>query len=250
MGALYWTPRQPQAAVHNAYQANDGRLAAWSRGEKAQQGSHAKHTAVAQCLLGSSHYEKYRRFKRHQYLFSQKMAGVPNVDSKMRLEEDETVQNYYLPGYVAAHCQYVMLRLTCSRREIDIAKEAYEEAIKHLEQEFAGDEQALAWIHGHLSLEEICAEARDVENRYNAVGSGKKTFQHYVRRISSFIMFYSQVMDTLAQHHPEYVSLAWGASKFLLMVRDCYRRNMPYFADNVCRASSTMKKCRHIYPKP
>jgi hypothetical protein len=32
-------------------------------------------------------------------------------------------------------------------------------------------------------------------------------------------MYYGQVLDMLAQHHPEYVSLAWGTLKFILMVR-------------------------------
>jgi hypothetical protein len=31
-------------------------------------------------------------------------------------------------------------------------------------------------------------------------------------------MYYSVIMDTLSQHHPEYVSLAWGAIKFLFIV--------------------------------
>jgi hypothetical protein len=31
-------------------------------------------------------------------------------------------------------------------------------------------------------------------------------------------MFYSQVLDALAQHHPEYVALVWGTLKFLLVV--------------------------------
>jgi len=32
-------------------------------------------------------------------------------------------------------------------------------------------------------------------------------------------MFYSGIMDMLSQQHPEYVALAWGAMKFLLVVR-------------------------------
>jgi hypothetical protein len=39
-----------------------------------------------------------------------------------------------------------------------------------------------------------------------------------LERLSSRIMYYGKVMDTLAQHHPEYVALVWGAMKFVLMV--------------------------------
>jgi len=31
-------------------------------------------------------------------------------------------------------------------------------------------------------------------------------------------MYYGKIMDTLAQHHPEYVALVWGAMKFVLIV--------------------------------
>jgi hypothetical protein len=35
---------------------------------------------------------------------------------------------------------------------------------------------------------------------------------------SKRVMYYGVIMDTLSQHHPEYVSLAWGALKFLFIV--------------------------------
>ena len=39
-----------------------------------------------------------------------------------------------------------------------------------------------------------------------------------LERLSARIMYYGKVMDTLAQHHPEYVALVWGAMKFVLTV--------------------------------
>jgi len=32
-------------------------------------------------------------------------------------------------------------------------------------------------------------------------------------------MYYGKVLDMLAQHHPEYVALAWGTVKLVLTVR-------------------------------
>jgi hypothetical protein len=101
----------------------------------------------------------------------------------------------------------------------DIAKAAYEAAVDQLKRKFVGDPEALDWIEGHKSLDEIRTEAKDVETRYTATGAtGWGVLQH-MRRISSFIVIYGQVLDTLSQHHPEYVALAWGALKFVLMVR-------------------------------
>lgn len=39
-----------------------------------------------------------------------------------------------------------------------------------------------------------------------------------LERLSARIMYYGKVMDTLAQHHPEYVALVWGVMKFVLTV--------------------------------
>ena len=42
--------------------------------------------------------------------------------------------------------------------------------------------------------------------------------REYLAAFSSRVMYYGAIMDTLSQHHPEYVSLAWGAIKFLFVV--------------------------------
>lgn len=59
------------------------------------------------------------------------------------------------------------------------------------------------------------AKAIPVDSRWSKI-SGK------LDEISSRIVYYGGVLDTLAQHHPEYVSLAWGAIKFVLMVRPAF----------------------------
>lgn len=41
------------------------------------------------------------------------------------------------------------------------------------------------------------------------------------------MLYYGAALDILAQHHPEYVSLAWGTIKFIFIVR-----SMPAFAMN------------------
>jgi hypothetical protein len=46
-----------------------------------------------------------------------------------------------------------------------------------------------------------------------------------LEKLSSRIMYYGKVMDSLAQHHPEYVALVWGAMKFVLTV--CYDLSRP-----------------------
>ncbi|KAF4829591.1 hypothetical protein CGCTS75_v006444 [Colletotrichum tropicale] len=39
----------------------------------------------------------------------------------------------------------------------------------------------------------------------------------WLQVFSSRVVYYGQVLDTLAQHHPEYVGLVWGIIKFVLL---------------------------------
>lgn len=36
--------------------------------------------------------------------------------------------------------------------------------------------------------------------------------------LSQRLLYYGNIMDVLVQHHPEYVSLVWGAMKFIFGV--------------------------------
>lgn len=102
----------------------------------------------------------------------------------------------------------------------DIASEAFNDAIRYLETEFAGDKKALAWLDSArvTSLTDLLDATRSVEEKYTNAARNRRGLMTWLRGLSSRIMHYGQVMDTLAQHHPEYVSLVWGIVKFILMV--------------------------------
>jgi hypothetical protein len=40
----------------------------------------------------------------------------------------------------------------------------------------------------------------------------------WLSRLSSRVVLYGNVLDVLVQHHPEYVSLAWGTFKLVFQV--------------------------------
>ena len=60
----------------------------------------------------------------------------------------------------------------------------------------------------------IVNEAKDEYDRKRHTAKAWR----WLSAFSSRFMYYGAVLDTLAQHHPEYVSLAWGAIKFIFMV--------------------------------
>lgn len=101
----------------------------------------------------------------------------------------------------------------------DIANEAFSDALNYLELEFSGNVEALAWLKKVKSttMDDLLETTQQVEAKYRQSAQKKNGFMKVVHGLSVRVMHYGQVLDTLAQHHPEYVALAWGMVKFILM---------------------------------
>ncbi|EHK99429.1 hypothetical protein M7I_4727 [Glarea lozoyensis 74030] len=65
-----------------------------------------------------------------------------------------------------------------------------------------------------------------MEDVLKTVNAGKRKYdmrtkhmdaRRWLRKLSRGILYYASILDVIAQHHPEYVSLAWGAMKFTLV---------------------------------
>lgn len=67
------------------------------------------------------------------------------------------------------------------------------------------------------TLEDLLATIADTKRHYDQDRSGSK-LRRCMEHISERIHYYGNIMDVLVQHHPEYVSLAWGAMKLLFSV--------------------------------
>jgi hypothetical protein len=71
------------------------------------------------------------------------------------------------------------------------------------------------------------SSAHSMDDLLKAVNAGKRKYdmrtknmdaRRWLRKLSRGIMYYASILDAIAQHHPEYVSLVWGAMKFTLVV--------------------------------
>jgi hypothetical protein len=103
-------------------------------------------------------------------------------------------------------------------RKRDIAQEAYEDAVEYLRKEIE-DAKALRLLESNTTAVDFKSEVERAEAAYSARRS-KGRCARLLRKLSSRIMHYSGVLDMLSQHHPEYVALAWGAVKLVLIVGD------------------------------
>ena len=66
-------------------------------------------------------------------------------------------------------------------------------------------------------MQDVITAVQTAQTEYEARRRKGKAGE-YLAAFSSRVMYYGAIMDTLSQHHPEYVSLAWGAMKFLFVV--------------------------------
>ena len=71
-------------------------------------------------------------------------------------------------------------------------------------------------FEGKTSMLDVQLELLDALKRYESTSESKA--RRWLVALSERIAFYGQVFDVLVQHHPEYVSLAWGTFKFIFQV--------------------------------
>lgn len=108
------------------------------------------------------------------------------------------------------------LSLTFSSAQLPSTTTLYQRAIDRFAHDGTRDERKIAFAQQSTSL-------RDVES---VVSCAKKEYQtkrnskpyKWLGRVSTRLVYYGNIFDVLAQHHPEYVALAWGAMKLLFVV--------------------------------
>jgi hypothetical protein len=119
---------------------------------------------------------------------------------------------------------FSILSLTFFRSR-DIASEAYVDGVEYLKRELSENDKARKMLDSYTSIEDVRSIVEKAKINYDASSEKRKHVHKWLTRFSSRITYYGQVLDMLAQHHPEYVALAWGALKFVLTVQLYARRS-------------------------
>jgi len=97
--------------------------------------------------------------------------------------------------------------------------------VEYFTEEFAENEDVRRFLVGSTSIADVQDIVEEAKREYEAKGQKRRTALRWLSKLSLGIRYYGQALDTLAQHHPEYVALAWGAIKFVLTVRLSRRSN-------------------------
>lgn len=96
----------------------------------------------------------------------------------------------------------------------DPAEDAYKRALEALKEDLSVSERT--WLRRQHSMKDVEGAVAQALKDYQTRSKGSKV-QEWLHSCSARVMYYGEVLDTFSNHHPEYVSLAWGAMKFLFM---------------------------------
>jgi hypothetical protein len=91
--------------------------------------------------------------------------------------------------------------------------------VDDLEKELKASEETTKWANSHADAEAILEAVQEAKQKYHDESKSHSGTRAWLEKFSGRVMYYTKVFDALAQHHPEYVALAWGSVKFVLMVR-------------------------------
>ncbi|KEF52041.1 uncharacterized protein A1O9_12031 [Exophiala aquamarina CBS 119918] len=100
----------------------------------------------------------------------------------------------------------------------DLAKEAFGRALRTFNDKLTRDPSKKAWLQSLqcARIEDVQSAAVSARERYED-RAGSSNVRKGLASFSQKVLYYGRVLDVFAQHHPEYVSLAWGAMKILFM---------------------------------
>jgi hypothetical protein len=73
------------------------------------------------------------------------------------------------------------------------------------------------WLKKKHTIADVQEAVTKAQERYNLRSKDSKV-RKWLARFSTGVLHYGRILDVLVQHHPEYVSLAWGTTKLLFVV--------------------------------
>ncbi|KAF4922974.1 hypothetical protein CGCVW01_v004955 [Colletotrichum viniferum] len=127
------------------------------------------------------------------------------------------------------------------QQSFDPAKDAYDKAVEILRKELTSAERQTIRLGEHNSIQNVRLALDKALEEYQKKTKGSKV-RDWLAKCSSRVMYYGAVFDTFSQHHPEYVSLAWGAFKFLFIAVLNYEQLLVEVSKAVSRIADVLPR--------
>jgi hypothetical protein len=126
------------------------------------------------------------------------------------------------------------------------AQAAFDKALELVRADHPSSSITTKWLQGAHTITDVEDEVRKAKLKYEAKPKG--WCRKWLGELSLGIMHYASILDALVQHHPEYVSLAWGTTKLLFVVSgpEVLERCGP--ANWTCSCFKTVRSCWQSSP--
>ena len=100
---------------------------------------------------------------------------------------------------------------------MDPATQVYRDAVLYFKANLTSDARKISLVESTIKLQDIRDLLKKTDDENTAYRRWPK-LRSRLHGAASVLQYYSKVFDSLAQHHPEYVALAWGAFRLVLTV--------------------------------
>lgn len=134
-----------------------------------------------------------------------------------------TGSTQYADWYTASECVHLNFNIfhnliICSS-SLEPARLAFREARTRFEEQGTADGKKKRRLESLnvTSLEDLLGAVENARQHYGKQQSESK-MRRCMEQVTERIHYYGNIMDVFVQHHPEYVSLAWGTMKLLVGV--------------------------------
>ncbi|KAI8955848.1 hypothetical protein F4801DRAFT_177344 [Xylaria longipes] len=135
------------------------------------------------------------------------------------------------------------------------ARVVYKDALEIFKQRLTNDpaKKALASdLFTNTTLGDVLNAVLAAKRRSESA-SGESKFREGLVAFSQHLLYYGNIMDVLIQQHPEYVSLAWGAMKFIFGAVVEHERTATTIVTALCDISGSLPSVElslALYPTP
>ncbi|KAK5046550.1 hypothetical protein LTR84_008353 [Exophiala bonariae] len=135
-------------------------------------------------------------------------------------------------------------------QSVDPAHDAFREGVLKFKDSLTQDPKKAGRAQQATSLEAVSDAVEAAQLAYDTKHGQSKTRER-LRRFNATLHYYGNIMDVLVQHHPEYVSLAWGAMKFVFTTCLNHEATISALAKGLCKVGNTLPRVRlaiGLYP--
>ncbi|KAL3423911.1 hypothetical protein PVAG01_05658 [Phlyctema vagabunda] len=137
---------------------------------------------------------------------------------------------------------------------LEPARQAYQDSLREFRKHLLPDDKTTTtvWLQDDAAttITDVHEAVIIAKHRYE-VKSPRSRARKWLASCSSRLKYYAVIMDTLAQHHPEYVSLAWGAFKFLFTAVINHEELLTEISKTVAKIGDILPRtdlCANLYP--